>query len=31
MHRLRHKLEANPAEPTLITTVPGGRYLLATD
>jgi two-component system alkaline phosphatase synthesis response regulator PhoP len=29
IHRLRQKLEINPTQPTLITTVQGGRYLLA--
>ncbi|MEK7820125.1 MAG: winged helix-turn-helix domain-containing protein, partial [Pseudomonadota bacterium] len=28
--RLRHKVEADPAEPTLIKTVRGGGYVLAT-
>lgn len=28
IHRLRHKLELNPANPRYITTIPGGRYLL---
>ncbi len=28
IHRLRHKIETNPADPTLLTTVKGGRYRL---
>jgi len=31
IHRLRHKVEADPSNPTLITTVQGGRYLLAAE
>ncbi len=31
IHRLRHKLEAALPRQTLITTMPGGRYLLAVD
>ncbi|RME51694.1 MAG: DNA-binding response regulator, partial [Caldilineae bacterium] len=27
----RHKVEADPSNPTLITTVQGGRYLLAVE
>jgi DNA-binding response OmpR family regulator len=28
VHRLRHKLETNPAKPEYVTTVAGGRYLI---
>ena len=28
IHRLRHKIEVDPANPQYITTVAGGRYLL---
>jgi two-component system response regulator MtrA len=28
VHRLRHKLEADPANPEYVITVAGGRYLL---
>jgi DNA-binding response OmpR family regulator len=28
VHRLRHKLEADPARPTILTTVPNSGYLL---
>lgn len=28
VHRLRHKLEIDPAHPQYITTIPGGRYLI---
>lgn len=31
IHRLRHKLERDPANPEYVTTVAGGRYLLKTD
>jgi DNA-binding response OmpR family regulator len=31
IHRLRHKLEIDPANPQYVTTVAGGRYLIATD
>ena len=30
IHRLRHKLENDPANPEYVTTVAGGRYLLKT-
>ena len=30
IHRLRHKLETDPANPEYVTTVAGGRYLLKT-
>ncbi|MBN1217767.1 MAG: response regulator transcription factor [Anaerolineae bacterium] len=30
VHRLRHKLEVDPANPRYITTVAGGRYLMMT-
>ena len=29
IHRLRHKLEADPANPQYVTTVAGGRYLIS--
>jgi DNA-binding response OmpR family regulator len=29
VHRLRHKLEPNPAEPRYVVTVAGGRYLIS--
>ncbi|MFN8454414.1 MAG: response regulator transcription factor [Anaerolineae bacterium] len=28
VHRLRHKLEIDPANPQYISTIPGGRYLI---
>jgi DNA-binding response OmpR family regulator len=31
VHRLRHKLEIDPANPQYVTTVAGGRYLISTD
>ena len=31
IHRLRHKLEVDPADPQYVTTVAGGRYLMTTD
>jgi DNA-binding response OmpR family regulator len=31
VHRLRHKLEIDPANPQYITTIPGGRYLINLD
>lgn len=30
IHRLRHKLEIDPANPQYVTTVAGGRYLIST-
>ncbi|MBN1993230.1 MAG: response regulator transcription factor [Anaerolineae bacterium] len=30
VHRLRHKLEIDPANPQYVTTVAGGRYLMST-
>jgi len=30
IHRLRHKLEPDPAAPKYVTTVAGGRYLMST-
>jgi DNA-binding response OmpR family regulator len=31
IHRLRHKLETDPAAPQYVTTIAGGRYLISTD
>jgi DNA-binding response OmpR family regulator len=31
VHRLRHKLEIDPANPQYVTTVAGGRYLMSSD
>jgi DNA-binding response OmpR family regulator len=31
IHRLRHKLETDPANPQYVTTIAGGRYLISTD
>jgi DNA-binding response OmpR family regulator len=31
IHRLRHKLETDPATPQYVTTIAGGRYLISTD
>lgn len=31
IHRLRHKLEIDPANPQYVTTVAGGRYLISTE
>lgn len=31
IHRLRHKLETDPAHPQYITTIAGGRYLISLD
>ena len=31
IHRLRHKLEIDPANPQYVTTVAGGRYLINSD
>jgi two-component system alkaline phosphatase synthesis response regulator PhoP len=31
VHRLRHKVERDPAEPSYVMTVAGGRYLIKTD
>lgn len=30
IHRLRHKLETDPANPKYVTTIAGGRYLIST-
>jgi len=30
IHRLRHKLEPDPANPKYVTTIAGGRYLIST-
>lgn len=31
IHRLRHKLETDPATPQYVTTIAGGRYLISND
>jgi two-component system response regulator MtrA len=31
IHRLRHKLEIDPANPQYVITVAGGRYLISTE
>lgn len=31
IHRLRHKIEADPANPEYVKTVAGGRYLISTE
>jgi DNA-binding response OmpR family regulator len=31
IHRLRHKVEADPANPEYVTTIAGGRYLISSE